>query len=352
MKDKLIFDNKKYFSSRYAGKISGHTNDCVARFCRQGKIDGKKVGRTWYVEEKSLNDFIQENNLKKGQLKRKRSVKMAGRCKDSEKTITEVKVSQPQPVVSKTLKLSPIFPNKVFKKIAIAAIVPTLISLGGYFVRDANIHPIQIAKATTYSVAEVVVDTTDNLLIASSDYLLTSALSLKNSVDENSRYFNASVMGASDYLLTSASNAKLYLLTSAKHFNTRVNKTSQDTKASVIEAANHLLVSASNTLSSSQASVMDAVTQVVQSFNNTVNKAADSILSIFSKPEETPPLVQDLSAQEEPPMEENKALSQDPSVQVEEIQGQSQQMAQTIITQPVTERIVEAETDRLLAING
>ncbi len=126
MKDKLIFDNKKYFSSRYAGKISGHTNDCVARFCRQGKIDGKKVGRTWYVEEKSLNDFIQENNLKKGQLKRKRSVKMAGRCKDSEKTITEVKVSQPQPVVSKTLKLSPIFPNKVFKKLQSQRLYPHL----------------------------------------------------------------------------------------------------------------------------------------------------------------------------------------------------------------------------------
>ena len=67
MDKKLVIDNKKYLSSIYAGKISGYTNDYIARLARQRKILGKKIGKTWYIEECSLQDFIKGNKIQKTQ---------------------------------------------------------------------------------------------------------------------------------------------------------------------------------------------------------------------------------------------------------------------------------------------
>jgi len=68
MDKELVFDNKKYLSSRYAGKIFGYTNDYVTRLARQKKVFGKMVGRVWYVEEESFKNFIQNNTAQKNQL--------------------------------------------------------------------------------------------------------------------------------------------------------------------------------------------------------------------------------------------------------------------------------------------
>jgi len=61
MDPELIFDNKKFLSSRRAGELVGYTNDYVARLARKGKVIGRMVGRTWYVEEESFRDFLSLN---------------------------------------------------------------------------------------------------------------------------------------------------------------------------------------------------------------------------------------------------------------------------------------------------
>lgn len=107
-----------------------------------------------------------------------------------------------------------------------------------------------------------------------------------DSIDQNSKYFNTSVVSAketiSKQILTSASNAKLSLLTNAKYFNTKVNKASQQTTASV----------------------MDAITQSAQNFNNAVNRAIDTTFSIFSKPEEEPSRTKNEALVRDRPQEE------------------------------------------------
>src|SRR3989338_9034219 len=58
MEDELFFEAKKYLSSKVAGQRAGYTHDYVSRLARQGKIPGRLVGRTWYVEEDSFTDFL------------------------------------------------------------------------------------------------------------------------------------------------------------------------------------------------------------------------------------------------------------------------------------------------------
>lgn len=75
MDEHLIFEGKRYASSIAAAKHAGYTNDYVARLCRQGKVRGKMVGKTWYVEENSFFSYLIEANKKKELNKRSLSEK-------------------------------------------------------------------------------------------------------------------------------------------------------------------------------------------------------------------------------------------------------------------------------------
>ena len=52
-------DGKEYLSAKDAGRAFGYTSDYVAKLAREGKIDGKKIGRSWFVNEHSLDSFVQ-----------------------------------------------------------------------------------------------------------------------------------------------------------------------------------------------------------------------------------------------------------------------------------------------------
>ncbi len=54
----LILENKKYFSAQAAGKSVGYTSDYIGRLCRNGSLVCRRIGRSWYVTEESLNEFV------------------------------------------------------------------------------------------------------------------------------------------------------------------------------------------------------------------------------------------------------------------------------------------------------
>jgi hypothetical protein len=56
--DELEIDGKKYLSSRRAAKEHKYHTDYIGQLIRAGKVVGKKVGRAWYVEQKSLNAYL------------------------------------------------------------------------------------------------------------------------------------------------------------------------------------------------------------------------------------------------------------------------------------------------------
>jgi hypothetical protein len=69
MNSELLIDGKKYISSKRSSHMGGYTIDYIGRLCREGKVVGKLVSRTWYVDEESLKDFLElidkKKNLKK-----------------------------------------------------------------------------------------------------------------------------------------------------------------------------------------------------------------------------------------------------------------------------------------------
>ncbi len=56
--DELEISGKRYISSRRAAKEHGYHIDYIGQLVRAGKIVGTKIGRAWYVEDKSLAKYF------------------------------------------------------------------------------------------------------------------------------------------------------------------------------------------------------------------------------------------------------------------------------------------------------
>lgn len=68
--DELTIDGKTYVSSKRAAQISGYAKDYVGQLCREGRIEARTVGRSWYVllsalESHRLKDSTPEPEEKK-----------------------------------------------------------------------------------------------------------------------------------------------------------------------------------------------------------------------------------------------------------------------------------------------
>jgi len=61
----LILDNKKYLSAKAAGAAAKYTSDYVGKLCREGAVDCRRIGRSWYVAHESLNSFSERQKQEK-----------------------------------------------------------------------------------------------------------------------------------------------------------------------------------------------------------------------------------------------------------------------------------------------
>ncbi|MBL8158400.1 hypothetical protein JNK62_02625 [bacterium] len=65
MKNNLYIDGVHYLTAREAGDVLGYAPDYVSRLCREGKLRGRRSGKTWIVEADSLVPFIKAHEAKK-----------------------------------------------------------------------------------------------------------------------------------------------------------------------------------------------------------------------------------------------------------------------------------------------
>ncbi len=65
--DELEISGKRYISTRRAGKEHNYHSDYIGQLIRGGKVEGRKVGRAWYVREDSLTTYLGKE-LKKAEL--------------------------------------------------------------------------------------------------------------------------------------------------------------------------------------------------------------------------------------------------------------------------------------------
>ena len=54
--NELTLDGKTYVSSKRAAEITGYAKDYIGQMCREGRVEARLVGRSWYVLESSLRE--------------------------------------------------------------------------------------------------------------------------------------------------------------------------------------------------------------------------------------------------------------------------------------------------------
>lgn len=52
--DEITIDDKTYISSKRAAAITGYAKDYVGQLCREGRVEARLIGRSWYVLEDSI----------------------------------------------------------------------------------------------------------------------------------------------------------------------------------------------------------------------------------------------------------------------------------------------------------
>ncbi len=52
--DELNIEGKNYISSKRAAALTGYAKDYVGQLCREGRVEARLVGRSWYVYEPSI----------------------------------------------------------------------------------------------------------------------------------------------------------------------------------------------------------------------------------------------------------------------------------------------------------
>ena len=52
--DEITIDDKIYISSKRAAGITGYAKDYVGQLCREGRVEARLIGRSWYVLEDSI----------------------------------------------------------------------------------------------------------------------------------------------------------------------------------------------------------------------------------------------------------------------------------------------------------
>ncbi|MBI4121039.1 MAG: DUF5011 domain-containing protein [Parcubacteria group bacterium] len=62
MGDELLFDGKKYMSARRLAEGSKYSSDHLSRLARAKKIDGRLIGRNWFIHPESIEIYQQQLN--------------------------------------------------------------------------------------------------------------------------------------------------------------------------------------------------------------------------------------------------------------------------------------------------
>lgn len=63
MSAQLQVDGVSYLPLKEAARLSSYTRDYIARLAREGKIAATRIGRQWYVDPASLQEFVEQAEL-------------------------------------------------------------------------------------------------------------------------------------------------------------------------------------------------------------------------------------------------------------------------------------------------
>ncbi len=124
MNSAIFFDNRKYISAKDASTLTGYSKDYIGQLCRGNKVDCKRIGKIWYVEENSLLNYINlpSQSYKTNFVSTQINKNITSVVSPRKSTVTPSKdnnffSSKVEPVISKNAHTSNIYIASEWKKV-------------------------------------------------------------------------------------------------------------------------------------------------------------------------------------------------------------------------------------------
>jgi len=116
--DELVIDNLVYIPSKKAAAITGYAKDYIGQLCREGRIEAKLVGRSWYVLESS----IKEHRFGRGEAVMPLETAKIDPITASRDVEVHQEVPEPAPVIE---EVAPVWESPVYVPEPVEEILPS-----------------------------------------------------------------------------------------------------------------------------------------------------------------------------------------------------------------------------------
>jgi hypothetical protein len=244
---------KKLLSTKDAAKLSGYNPDYLARLCRDGKIIGTQVGRTWLVSQQSLEDFVKSQDLHKQKLHGKLS------------EIRGQEYQHAQTPVRTTRRLSPIFKSVSSHDFSVSSRLATVHKLTSLQKRGVALLVTLVVMLIGVSAAQAAP------LAKLAEKSLAAALAVSDGIHEitGDALAQATAIGEQE-IATANIPSSPFIASSRSHLD--ISRSHLDEVAQVAR------VISTNTVSTSAAPVIDG-SQVAARARNLMGAPADALAS-------------------------------------------------------------------------
>jgi hypothetical protein len=148
-----IFE-KNLISTKDAGELSGYSSDYLARLARSGKIDGKRIGHSWFIDKDSLASFLDQQGNRKIDYARALARAREAEYREQHSILRNTAKTLSKPIQIR-IPLSNIVENALRSQ-AFAFSVAFIVVAFGAFVTHADVMPqladraIAIAQETAF----------------------------------------------------------------------------------------------------------------------------------------------------------------------------------------------------------
>src|SRR3989344_5578007 len=311
MTDEIFFDGVRYISASEAAELAGFSRDYVARLCKDGKLLAKRIGKQWYVCRDTLQQFVVEQKYAKAKWRDGLARTRREEYKDRTKTsafLGRPSVSRIPERVAESL--APRIPSFVHSALGTALRAPG----GMHAARAVSGFPLQVVSAGKQVSAHALPPVADAL-----HKLLAIVTALLFTVGT--------------YLFVDAQYARL------------TSQTGVAERASLLASA--FVDSAEKQLALAAENPADAFSNMFEQFARSINRRVDTLVYGIMFPQELIGFSSDrelVSVRVVPQSSPAKSASIAESETPEKRSAGSMRPAQTIINQPVIERVVERVT--------
>src|SRR3989338_182528 len=143
------FFEKKLISTKDAGELSGYTSDYLARLARAGKIVGKRVGHSCFIDSESLTAFLGEQESRKLDYTR-----ALARAREAEYRAHHSLLNKATKALQKPLPVPPLSSIQSWLGSPIAAMVIAVLVVGaGAYTAQVGAEPLALSVARVALIA-------------------------------------------------------------------------------------------------------------------------------------------------------------------------------------------------------